>query len=147
MATPLWSAPTSMQARILHYFTVLALAAVLVYAFCAGFRTIGDFDFGWQIATGRYVAQHHQIPRSDLFSYSSSGAPWSYPVLAGLVFYWLFLLGGYAALSWLLAVAAVATLGLLLRHAGLATTLAALLAVPSIVFRENARAELFSTLL
>src|SRR5690348_6884898 len=121
--------------------------ATLLYAFCAGFRTIGDFDFGWQIATGRYVAQHHQIPRSDVFSYSAPGAAWSYPVLSGLIFYWLFLLGEYAALSWLLAVAAAATVGMLLRRSGLAATLAAFLAIPSIVFRENARAELFGTLL
>ena len=147
MATRLWSAPASMQARILHYLTILTVTAVLVYAFFDGFRTIGDFDFGWQIATGRYVAQHHQIPRLDVFSYASSGAPWSYPVLAGLIFYWLFLSGGYAALSWLLAVAAVGTVGILLRRPGLVTTIAAFLAVPSIVFRENARAELFSTLL
>ncbi len=147
MTTRLWSAPASTQARILHYLTILTVAAVLVYAFCAGLRTIGDFDFGWQIATGRYVAQHHQIPRSDVFSYASSGAPWSYPVLAGLIFYWLFLLGGYAALSWLLALAAVGTIGILLRRPGFVTAIAAFLAVPSIVFRENARAELFSTVL
>jgi hypothetical protein len=70
----------------MQYVTVLAIAAVLVYAFCSGFHTIGDFDFGWQIATGRYVAQHHQVPRSEVFSYSDPGAAWWYPVLSGLIF-------------------------------------------------------------
>jgi len=126
----------------------LALAALL-YAFCAGFRTIGDFDFGWQIATGRYFAEHHQIPRLDIFTYTAAGNEWLYPPLAGLILYWTYLLGAYTALSWLLALAAPGTILFLLakRKAGMATYVAASLAVPSIVFRENPRAELFSTLL
>ncbi|HVH87902.1 MAG TPA: hypothetical protein VM912_14340 [Terriglobales bacterium] len=147
MITAWWSRSNASRRRVLRYITVLLGFTAVVYAFCAGFRTIGDFDFGWQIATGRYVAQHHQIPTSDVLSYSSAGAAWSYAVLPGLIFYWLFLLGGYAILSWLLAVAAVMTVGILLRRAGPATAMAAFLAVPSIVFRENARAELFTTLL
>ena len=39
----------------------LALSAiVLIYAFLAGLRTISDPDSFWQLATGRWVAQHHQ---------------------------------------------------------------------------------------
>ena len=88
--------------------TVQILAiATLLYAFCAGFRTIGDFDFRWQIATGRYLAQHHQIPRTDVFTYTATGGEWLYPPFSGLILYWLYLLGGYAALSWLLALAVV----------------------------------------
>lgn len=138
----------SNQAKQIRRGLVLAItASALLYAFCAGLRTIGDFDFGWQIATGRYVAQHHQIPRTDVLSYTVPGAEWLYPPFSGLIFYWLFLMGGYAALSWLLAAAAVATIAFLLRRPGLATGAAAVLAVPSIVFRENPRAELFTTLL
>src|SRR5947209_1883423 len=130
--------------------TVQILAiATLLYAFCAGFRTIGDFDFGWQIATGRYLAQHHQIPRIDIFTYTATGREWLYPPLSGLILYWLYLLGGYAALSWVLALAVVVTIAFLLSgpNWGMATSVAAALAVPSIVFRENPRAELFSTVL
>ena len=40
----------------------LLLAAIaLVYAFLSGMRTISDPDLFWQLATGRWVAQHHQI--------------------------------------------------------------------------------------
>lgn len=125
---------------------ILSIAgAALLYAFCAGFRTIGDVDFGWQIASGRYIAQHHEVPRNDVFTYTVSGREWLYPPLGQLIFYWLFRVGGYAALSWLLAVAAVVTVAFLLRRPGLATGIAAILAVPSIVFRENLRAELFTT--
>lgn len=123
------------------------IGITLLYAFCAGLRTIGDFDFGWQIAIGRYVAQHHQIPRTDVLSFTVPNAEWLYPPFAGLILYWLYLLGGYTALSWLLAVAAVATVAVLLRRPGIATAVAGIFAVPSIVYRENPRAELFTTLL
>jgi tetratricopeptide (TPR) repeat protein len=132
---------------IRRYVVLVISACALFYAFCAGLRTIGDFDFGWQIATGRYIAQHHQIPRVDVLSYTVPGVEWLYPPFSGLIFYWLFLLGGYTALSWLLAAAAVATVAFLLRRPGLATGIAAILAVPSIVFRANPRAELFTTVL
>ena len=125
---------------------ILALAICsLAYAFCAGFRTIGDFDFGWQIAIGRFVAQHHQVPHTDVLTYTVPGTEWLYPPLAGVVFYLIFLLGGYTALSWLLATVAVATTAALQRRPGLATGVAAILAVPGIVAREAPRAELFST--
>lgn len=126
---------------------LILLSTALVYAFCAGFRTIGDFDFGWHIATGRYVVQHHQIPRADVFSYTSAGSEWLYPPFAGVILYWIYLLGGYSALSWLLAIAAVVTTALLARRPGPITAIAAILAVPSIVFREAPRAELFTTVL
>ena len=127
----------------------ILVVATLLYAFCAGFRTIGDFDFGWQIATGRYLAQHHEIPRTDVFTYTAAGTEWLYPPFSGLILYWLYLLGGYAALSWLLALAAVVTIAFLLSgpNWGIATSVAAALAVPSLIFRENPRAELFSTVL
>jgi len=133
--------------RIRRALTIAIAATALVYAFCASLRTIGDFDFGWQIATGRYLAQHGQIPAADGLSYIVPGKPWLYPPFSGLIFYWLYLLGGYASLSWLLAAATVATIAFLLRRPGIATGVAAILAVPSIVFRENPRAELFTTLL
>jgi tetratricopeptide (TPR) repeat protein len=138
---------TIVGGRVERVATYVLLSATLIYAFCAGLRTIGDFDFGWQIATGRYIAQHHQIPRLDVLSFTVPGAEWLYPPFAELIFYWLYLLGGYAALSLLLAIATVTTIAVMLRRGGLATAVAAMLAVPSIVFRENPRAELFSTLL
>ena len=61
----------------------LALVA-LVYALLAGCRTLTDTDLGWQLATGRWLVQHHQIPSVDVFSYTASGQPWIYPVGWGL---------------------------------------------------------------
>jgi hypothetical protein len=52
---------------------------VLLSALCAGLHTVADYDMGWQLATGRYVVQHHQIPRTDVLSFTSAGKPWAYP--------------------------------------------------------------------
>ena len=62
-------------------------AVVLVYAFLAGLRTVSDFDLGWQLATGRWVAHHHSVASVDVFSYTAHGETWVYPVGSGLLFY------------------------------------------------------------
>jgi hypothetical protein len=50
------------------------LAAVgLVYAFLAGLRTVSDLDLGWQLATGRWITQHHSVASADVFSYTAQG--------------------------------------------------------------------------
>lgn len=37
---------------------------------------IFDFDLWWHLATGWIVANMHEIPKNDLFSYTALGAPW-----------------------------------------------------------------------
>ena len=98
-----------------HQFAILALAVLaLLYAGLAGLRTVGDFDLGWQLATGRYVVQQRQIPSTDLFSYTARGNEWIYPPFSGVLFYGAYLLGGFAAISWLSAAACTATVAFLL---------------------------------
>src|SRR5450755_2592875 len=87
-----------------RWFLILA-AIALAYAFLAGLRTVSDFDLGWQLATGRWLVQHHRVPWTDVFSYTAQGEPWIYPVGSGLVFYVASLLGGYALISWIGALA------------------------------------------
>lgn len=122
-------------------------AAALVYAFVSGFRTIAEFDLGWQMATGRWIVQHLQIPSTEVFSYTAAGQPWTYPVGSGLVFYGLYLLGGYALLSWLTAFCCAGTVALLLRRGSAATAALAILALPLIASRVTARAEIFTIVL
>ena len=114
-------------------------------------RTVGDFDTGWQLALGRYLIQHHAVPRTDVLSYTSAGTPWTYPALAGAVLYAIYSMGGYAALSWLCALAGLGlSCWLLLRRAGaplLATAAILAVAVPSLAYRLTPRADLFTTLL
>jgi len=130
--------------RILFY---LLSAVALIYALSAGLKTIAEFDLGWQMATGRWIVQHHQIPSTEVFSYTAAGQPWIYPVGAGLLFYGLFLLGGYALLSWLAAAACVGVVALLLRRGSAISAALAILAVPLITSRTTPRAEMFTVLL
>src|SRR5271166_2807005 len=143
------SRPSSvMDTSRLQRSLFLGLSAVaLVYAFLAGLRTVSDFDLGWQMATGRWIAQHHQIPSVDFFSYTAQGNPWIYPVGAGLLFYGAYLLGGYALISWIGAAACVAAIALLLRRGTAVSGGIAILAVPLIAFRTTPRADMFTVVL
>ncbi len=126
----------------------LILAAIaLIYAFFAGLRTVQDFDLGWQMATGRWVVQHHHVPSVDVLSYTMQGQPWMYPVGCGIVFYLAYLLGGYALISWIGAAACVAAVALLLRRGSAAGAAIAILAVPLIAARTTPRADMFTIVL
>ena len=127
-------------------FWVLAVT-VVIYAALAGLRTVSDYDLGWQLATGRWVAQHGHVTSVDVFSYTASGQPWVYPVGSGLLFYGIYILGGYALLSWLGAATCAGTIVLLLRRGSPATAVVALFAVPLVASRTVPRAEMFTTLL
>lgn len=118
----------------------------LIYALFAGLRTVGDPDIGWQLATGRWIVQHHQIPYNDILSYTTAGQEWIYPVLSQVSFYLLYQLGGYSLLSWLSAAACVATTAVLLRG-NTVTRVLAVIAVPIVASRTAPRAELFTELL
>jgi tetratricopeptide (TPR) repeat protein len=135
---------TSVVARRL--FVILSLAA-LAYAFLAGLRTVTDWDLGWQMATGRWIVQHHQIPSTDVLSYTAQGKPWEYPVASGLIFYLVYLAGNYTLLSVLGAAACVSTVALLLRRGSWVTAALAILAIPRIALRSTPRAEIFTVVL
>ncbi|MFI5109783.1 MAG: tetratricopeptide repeat protein [Terriglobales bacterium] len=127
-------------------FVVLSVAA-LAYALLAGLRTVMDYDLGWQMATGRWVVQHRQIPSIDVFSYTAQGQPWIYPVGAGLLFYAAYLVGKYALLTWLGAAACMGTVALLIWRRSALTAVLAILAIPVIVLRTAPRAEMFTVVL
>lgn len=122
------------------------LLIALLYAVLAGLRTVADFDTGWQLAAGRYMLQHHQILSADVFSYTARGQEWIYPAASQLFLYLLYLAGGFAALSWLNALACAGTIALTLTENAAITAVLAVLAVPSIAFRTGPRADLFTTL-
>jgi tetratricopeptide (TPR) repeat protein len=127
-------------------FLILACIAI-TYAFLAGLRTVADYDTGWQLATGRWVVQHHQVPAFDVLSYTARGEHWLYPVGAGVVFYGVFLLGGYTLLSWMSAAACAGAIALLLRRGCPAGAAIAILAVPLIAERTRPRADMFTVVL
>ena len=126
-------------------FFFFAAALAIAYALFAGLHTVDDFDTGWQIATGRYVVQHKTIPSTDVLSYTAAGTEWIYPWLGQVLLYLTFSVAGFAGLSLLACAATLGTTATLLWEQQTATALLALLAVPSIVYRTNARAEMFTT--
>src|ERR1700739_2684376 len=121
------------------------IALALGYALLAGIPPVYALDLGWQLAPGRYLVQHHQIPRVELFSYTAHGKEWIYPPFSGALFYLLYLAGGYSALSWLGAVACAATVGFLVFSGERAVAALAIVAGPAIAFRTIPRPELFAT--
>jgi tetratricopeptide (TPR) repeat protein len=137
---------TAGSARNPRWFIVLAVAA-LAYAFLAGLRTLTDADLGWQLSTGRWIVQHHQIPSVDVLSYTGAGQPWIYPVGSGLLFYEAYRLGNYALLCWIGAAACVVTTALLLRRSSAITAALATLAVPLIALSTTPRSNMFTVVL
>ena len=125
---------------------VLSLVAI-GYAFLAGLRTLTVTDLGWQLATARWILQHHEIPSTDVFSYTAQGQPWVYPVGSGLLFYGAYLLGGYALLSWIQAAACAGTVALLVWRGSVVSAVLGIFAVPMIATRTGARADMFSVVL
>ena len=130
-----------------RWLRVCLIVLALSYAFFAGLHTVSDLDLGWQLATGRFVVQHHQIPRVDFLSYTVQGQEWIYPPFSGAFFYLVYMAGGYSALSWIGAAACVAVIAFLISAGGRLAPLLAIVAVPAIAFRTIPRAELFTTVL
>jgi tetratricopeptide (TPR) repeat protein len=123
----------------------ILIVLVLLSALCAGLHTVADYDMGWQLATGRYVVQHHQIPRTDVLSFTSAGKPWIYPPFAGVLFYLTYCAFGYGGLSWFCALTCVGIVAYLVRRKDFGSVVLTLLAVQSIAARTAPRADLFST--
>ncbi|HKO05918.1 MAG TPA: hypothetical protein VJW51_14265, partial [Candidatus Acidoferrales bacterium] len=123
------------------------IGLALLYALLAGLKTVADPDLGWQLATGRYIVAHHSIPSTDVLSHTARGIEWIYPPFSGVILYIVATLGGWDALSWLNALACMATVALLVLRGGRLTALLAILAVPAIDFRTEPRSEMFTTVL
>ncbi len=132
--------------RSQRLFLVLASFA-LVYASLAALRTVSDPDSFWQLASGRWIAQHHQVPSVDVFSYTAQGQPWIYPAGSGLLLYLVYSLGGYTLLSCLGAAACAGAVALLLWRGSEVTAALAIIAVPIIAGRTAPRADMFTVVL
>lgn len=129
-----------------RYAGVVLICLALLYAAFAGLHTVGDTDLGWQLATGRWIVQHHSIPSTDVLSYTARGKEWIYPVLSQVLLYCLFTLGGYSLLSWIGAAGCAGTVAILLRRGGFITEMLAVIAVPLIALRTQPRPEMFTEL-
>jgi len=66
-------------AHFLPSLTDLAFLMPLIFIFFKlnGARMLlTDADTGWHVRTGEWILAHHQVPHTDLFSFSLPGHPW-----------------------------------------------------------------------
>lgn len=139
-----------MNRNLLRLLSVLLALVAVAYAALACWHTVGDFDTGWQMATGRWALAHHQIPGTDVLSYTTAGSVWHYPSLAGVIFYLIFSTTGYGGLGSFCAIAAGLLMAWILYRSpaqGLAPAILGILAIPSLAHRLTPRADLFTTVL
>src|SRR2546423_11452576 len=66
--------------------------AILVVIAGAAVGPIRSYDFFWHLATGRWIVEHHALPKYDPFTLAAAHVPW----INGE---WLWEIGAYAAHS------------------------------------------------
>ena len=140
--------PAAGTSRLDRRLFLILAAIALVYAFLAGLRTTFRFRPWLAVGDGTLGGSNiTSVSSTDVFSYTAQGEPWIYPVGSGLVLYATYLLGGYTLISWLGALACVATVALLLRRGSAVSAGIAILAVPLIAWRTTPRADMFTVVL
>src|SRR5712692_397995 len=96
---------------------LIATMALLLVALLT-LRAIPAFDLYWQLKTGQVIASTHQVPHTDLFSYTASGDPWYVQEwLSEVLFYGLWQSLGKESLVFLRVVVITAAFGLVLWRA------------------------------
>jgi hypothetical protein len=143
-------------ARFLPSLTDVAflMPASFLFLKLSGARTLlSDGDTGWHLRTGEWILSHHQIPHTDLFSFSRPGAPWfAWEWLWDTLFALLFRHGGMAAVvlvsTLILCLAAAAMFRLIRRKCdnGLVAIAVTLLATGGCAIHWLARPHLFTIL-
>ena len=153
---PARPARVPLMARFLPSLTDIAFLMPLSFLFLklSGARTLlGDGDTGWHLRTGEWILAHHQIPHTDLFSFSRPGAPWfAWEWLWDAMFALLFRSGGLAAVvlasTVVICLASAATFRLVRRKCdnGLVAIAVTLLATGGCAIHWLARPHLFTIL-
>jgi len=87
----------------------IAAAIFFVLAAIAAVAPIRSYDYFWHLTTGRWIVEHHSIPRFDPFALASAHVPWiNGEWLYQIVLYALHGIGGDAGISILSALLASA---------------------------------------
>ncbi len=95
----------------------LLAALTLLLVFFIFTRTAQDADMWWHLRAGKEMFEHKAILLTDQFSYTRSGEPWTNAFwLAELLFYALFRVGGFFALSLFTGLVGAATFLMIYRR-------------------------------
>jgi hypothetical protein len=99
--------------KLLPWLPYAALAVVAAFSL----RRLDDFDTWWHLASGRWIAQHHAVPRHDVLSFTVPTSAWiNLQWLYDLVLYAIHGVGGADGLVIASAACYIATFALLARH-------------------------------
>ena len=68
----------------------LLFALCFLVAIAASIKSFREPDLWWQIRTGEWILEHHEVPKQDVFSYTMNGTEWinikwGFEVLAAVV--------------------------------------------------------------
>lgn len=68
----------------------ISLALCFLIAIAASIKSFREPDLWWQIRTGEWILEHHEVPKLDVFSYTMNGKQWinikwGFEVLAAVV--------------------------------------------------------------
>jgi hypothetical protein len=99
--------------KLLPWLPVFALVVVAAFAL----RRLDDFDTWWHLASGRWIAQHHAIPHTDVLSFTAPTNAWiNLQWLYDLLLYAVYGVGGASGLVIASAACYIATFAILARH-------------------------------
>lgn len=100
--------------RLAPEFLFIALALGLPFGLGTAPSIFRDGDVSWQVAAGKWILEHGQIPTTDPFSYTAFGHRWvAMEWLSQIVFGSAFSLDGYAGLATVIAAAVIALFAIL----------------------------------
>ena len=89
-------------------------AGIYLLLLIRGDGLLRDADTFWQIKVGQWIAAHHAVPFTDIYSFTRAGEPWiSTSWLAQVLFAQAFDVGGWAGVVVLTALAAAGAYTLL----------------------------------
>ncbi|MBL8207129.1 MAG: hypothetical protein JNM09_23045 [Blastocatellia bacterium] len=87
------------QAKDLRRILILLAVYVIAAHFTLSASVVADPDIWWHWRTGQWIAEHHQVPLTDPFSYGGAGKPWlAYSWLFELLILWLYRWSGLSSI-------------------------------------------------
>jgi hypothetical protein len=97
---------------------LIAIPAILAFAVALfAPQVLGDGDTYWHVAAGQWMLDHHQVIRTDSFSFTFAGKPWdTHEWLSEVVMALAYRAAGWAGVSALTGAAAAAVIGLTARR-------------------------------
>jgi hypothetical protein len=104
-----------MMLKLLNWLTLPRLLTMIIFIaiFTMAVRLPADSDTWWHLRSGQYIVENQAIYAADPFSHTHQGQVWMYPKLGQILWYGLFALGGWPAVSLGLAVLVTGAFGLI----------------------------------